>query len=72
MSLDEAFASAPASFNNRFHGEMSAGGVSSATAPRPKKKEPDVEGLRSILEKSLKEISPKTKHNIDPKDLANF
>jgi len=72
MSLDEAFASAPASFNNRFHGEMSAGGVSNAAASRPKKKEPDMEGLRSILEKSLKEISPKTKHNIDPKDLANF
>ena len=71
MSLDEAFASAPASFNNRHSGEM-PNNASNAAASRPKKKEPDMEGLRSILEKSLKEISPKTKHNIDPKDLANF
>ena len=72
MSLEEAFASAPASFNNRFHGEMPAGGAPNTATPKLKKKEPDVEGLRSILEKSLKEIGQKPKHNIDPKDLANF
>ena len=72
LSLEEAFASAPASFNNRVHGEMPAGGASNTATPKLKKKEPDVEGLRSILEKSLKEIGQKPKHNIDPKDLANF
>src|SRR3990172_1878857 len=65
LSLEEAFASAPTSFNNRFHGEMPTGGASNTATPKLKKKEPDVEGLRSILKKSLKEIGQKPKHNID-------